>query len=235
MKLLKPVVLAVFALSTISLSAQETVSHKKTPAEKAEKFSEKMKETYSLTDEQADKLEASKLDFVTRARKIKADESITKEVKKAQLQAAKAVHDAKVKETLTAEQFTKYEADVAKKMEERQAKREVMKTPEGRAKHQTDHMTSSLDLTPEQKEQVEQLNLKVAQKIQAVRENETLTQDQKVEFINGNKEDQKRVLKTILSDEQFAKWEEMQAAHKEKAEARKAKKKAMKAEQPDAE
>lgn len=72
-----------------------------------------------------------------------------------------------------------------------------------------DRMMAELSLTPEQAEQVRNLNEKVDQKIQAIRDNASLDDAQKQAFIKGNREDHKRVMQTILTVEQFNKYEEL--------------------------
>ena len=58
-------------------------------------------------------------------------------------------------------------------------------------------------MTPEQAEKVGFLNLKVENKIKAVYLNSNLTNEQKKEFVEGNKKDRMGALKAILTAEQF--------------------------------
>lgn len=89
------------------------------------------------------------------------------------------------------------------------------KSPEDRAKAQTAKLKEVLDLTAEQEEQVYHLNLKVAQKIKAIKEDNEMSDERKKEFIQGNKKDHKSVMKVILTEEQFAEYEEFLAAKKD--------------------
>ncbi len=77
------------------------------------------------------------------------------------------------------------------------------------AEAQTSRMEQVLDLTPEQKEQVHALNVKVTQKIHAIRENTSLTDDKKNEFIAGNMTSKRRVLTTFLTPDQMEKYDAM--------------------------
>lgn len=95
-------------------------------------------------------------------------------------------------------------------------------TPEERAERQTMRMEKELELTPDQKNKVAVLNKGVAQKNQAIRDDQTITKEQKKERLRMNHEQRKGMLKEILTDSQYAKMEQ-------KEEEKKAKKAEMKA------
>jgi hypothetical protein len=84
-------------------------------------------------------------------------------------------------------------------------------TPEAaaelRSRKQLETLTPELGLTPEQVEQIHALNVKVEAKIYAIRTNTEMDAARKQEFIQGNRGDQNRVMQTILTPEQFAKYE----------------------------
>ena len=202
MKLLKPVLLGIFAIASLSLNAQEENSTK-TPAEKAEKRAAHIAKEYDLTEEETAKIEAARLDFMNTSKKIKADKTTTKEVKKSQIQAEKVRYSAVVKSVLSDDEFATFEA----KMEEKKAKRleraALEKDPEARAKNKAEKLVAKLsDVTVEQKMQIEVLFLKVAQKIEALKANTDLTDEQKKEYIKGNKKDGERALEAILTEAQ---------------------------------
>lgn len=88
------------------------------------------------------------------------------------------------------------------------------------SRKQLETLTPALSLTPEQVEQIHNLNIKVAQKIQAIRDNADFDTAKKQEFINGNREDQKRVMQSILTAEQFATYEAMKPTVPQRAERR---------------
>ena len=101
----------------------------------------------------------------------------------------------------------------------------VKKTAQERADMHTKHMTKALLLSPDQVAKVAELNLGVANKNEAIRNDVNLTADQKKEFIKGNKEGRKTQLQLILNAEQFAKFEAQEAKKMENKAAKKAKKK----------
>jgi len=87
-------------------------------------------------------------------------------------------------------------------------------TPGEIANAQTEKMTELLALSEAQIEQVRVLNLKVATKIDVIRNDETMSAERKKEFIKGNRDDHKTMMKSILTDEQFATYEAHLAAKK---------------------
>jgi len=88
--------------------------------------------------------------------------------------------------------------------------------PQDKADKMTEHMTEELELTDAQVERVKVLNLKVAEKIKAIKEDDSMSKEKKKEFIEGNMEDHKNVMKSILTADQFVKYEEMAEKMKSK-------------------
>ena len=211
MKILKFAIVALIAFGGANAFAQEETPVKtekkeaKTPQEKANLKINKLTEALELTEEQQVKAKEISERFITRIQAIKADTTIAVETKKAQFKELKKAHKEEIKAILDENQLVKLEQLEA----ERKAKKEASKkTPEERAEAQTQRMATALDLTEEQIEKVRILNLKVINKIQVIKEDESMTPEKKKEFIKGNKQDHKSVMKSILTDEQFVKYEE---------------------------
>ena len=99
------------------------------------------------------------------------------------------------------------------------AQEKTGKTPQERAQFKTDWMAKELSLTAEQKTQVAGLNMEAVEKNQGIRNNASLTAEQKKAAWQESRKAQKEKLKTILTAEQLAvlkaKKEEMHAKHKE--------------------
>ena len=91
------------------------------------------------------------------------------------------------------------------------AKIQDPKTPEERAKFQTEKMASELQLTAAQKEQVYTINLGIAQKNEGIRTS-NFSEEEKRSIIKSNHEAQIEMLKNILTAAQF---EKMKAEMKE--------------------
>ncbi|MEY3236116.1 MAG: hypothetical protein RI883_217 [Bacteroidota bacterium] len=104
------------------------------------------------------------------------------------------------------------------------AQETVKKTAQERADANTKNMTKSLLLTPDQVLKVAELNLEVANKNEAIRNDVNITPERKKEFTRGNLDGRKSQLKLILTPEQFKKLEENEAKRKANISAKKAKK-----------
>jgi len=211
MKTLKSLaVLGLFLMSCTVVVAQEEKKEEKSPEVRAEKMTQKMSDGLGLDEKQTGELKVLNLDFVTEMKRIKSDESLEKDARKTQMQEIKETRNNGLKTILSAEEFAKYQEMEAKKIAEHKEKKEM--TPEQRAAMHTEKMIELLDLSDEQIGQVTELNKKVESKIAAIKSDLTMTNEKKKEFIKGNRQDQKRVLKVILTPEQF---ETLQAAKKE--------------------
>ena len=190
-------------ISGATLFAQET-RNKMKPEEKAEKMTLKMTDRLELDESTATKVEAINLEFINGLTKIKSDEELPKEERKSKVDGLRVDHKTALQSVLNAEQLAEleiWEAEKKARMEERKAMKN--KTPEERAATQTQKLTELLSLTPEQVERVKILNLKVEEKIEVIKNDETMSTEKKKEFIKGNRQDQKTVLKSILTEEQL--------------------------------
>lgn len=82
-----------------------------------------------------------------------------------------------------------------------------VKTPEERAKNQTDKMKTELGLTDAQYDQVYNINLGIDQKNEGVR-NSTMSEEEKKKSLKMNNEARESMLKEALTPEQFTKLQE---------------------------
>jgi Spy/CpxP family protein refolding chaperone len=89
----------------------------------------------------------------------------------------------------------------------------------------TERMDKALVLTADQKAKISELNLGVALKNERIRKDASLTKDKKKEALEANKATRDYNLKMILTPEQYAKVEKMQAKMQERREAYKENKK----------
>lgn len=78
-------------------------------------------------------------------------------------------------------------------------------TPKSIAGKQTKKMVALLELTPDQTLKVGDLNLKVQEKIAAIKSSDK-SAEKKQEFINGNLKDRLNTLSSILTEAQFVKY-----------------------------
>jgi hypothetical protein len=92
---------------------------------------------------------------------------------------------------------------------------EENRLPEERAKLQTKNMTELLDLSEEQIPKVYELNLIVANKIDVIKNDASMSPEKKKEFIDGNHKDQVYALKSLLTEEQYDKLKQSKAKKRE--------------------
>ncbi len=100
--------------------------------------------------------------------------------------------------------------------------------PTEMAMKQTQRMTDSLTLSNAQINKVSEINLKYAEKMSAIRkaarESEDFDRSMMRESMKQMRNDQKAELQTILTKDQWTKFEKMEEARKQKREGRRGKK-----------
>ena len=101
------------------------------------------------------------------------------------------------------------------------AQEKTKKTPEQRAELHTERLTKVLGLNDDQRAKIAEFNLGIALKNEAIRSNTNMPQDSKISYLQSNNEARKMMIKTVLTEEQIKKFEELEA----KREANKAAKK----------
>lgn len=101
------------------------------------------------------------------------------------------------------------------------AQEKTKKTPQERAEMHTTRMANALELTADQRAKVAELNLGIALKNDAIRNDPNMSKELKQESIKGNNEARMAQLKNILNEEQYKKVLEFEAQRNAKKEARK--------------
>ena len=101
------------------------------------------------------------------------------------------------------------------------AQEKSKKTPEQRAEMHTERLTKVLVLNADQRTKIAEFNLGIALKNESLRNNPNIPQDVKISSLQSNNEARKMMIKTVLTEEQIKKFEELEA----KKEANKAAKK----------
>lgn len=161
-----------------------------------------------LSDDQRAEIDALREEMKEKRASLKADESLDEAARKEQIKELKAEKDAAMEEILTEDQQEKLAAMKAEKKANHKAHRKDI-TPGEYAEKQTAKMLEVIDdITPEQEERLRILNLKVAEKIDVIKKDESMSDEKKKEFIKGNKEDKRRMLESILTEAQLAQWDE---------------------------
>ncbi len=200
MKIAKYTLIACLVATGFAATAQDDVK----PETQKEKKAKAM-ESLDLSDDQRAEIDALREETRKKLEAIKADEDMEMDAKKAE---AKAIRK-ESKEAMT-----------AVLSEEQKAKLKAIKvtykdmSPEDVAKKQTEKMKEVIDMSPTQEERVYALNLKVANKIDVIKKDATMSDEKKKEFIKGNKEDKRRALEQILTEDQMELWDAHIAAKK---------------------
>ncbi|AEA44912.1 hypothetical protein [Fluviicola taffensis] len=109
-------------------------------------------------------------------------------------------------------------------MAQQQAKKEH-KTPEQRATGLTQKMTAKLGLDETQKTKIQNINLGIAQKNDAIRNNTSLSRDEKRTQLKETQTSRNSQYKEVLSADQYAKYEAWEKEKREKMQEKRAEKK----------
>ncbi len=122
MKMLKVLFIGIaLMIGTTAVSAQETV--KKTAQERANAHTKHMTKELALTPDQASKVAELNLGVANKNEAIRKDVNMTQEMKKTYIQGNLDGRNTQLKMILNAEQFAKFEAQEAKKMENKTEKK----------------------------------------------------------------------------------------------------------------
>ena len=192
----------------ICFSSLAQEGHKKSPEERAAHMTEKLSTELSLSAEQKTEIEKINATYLADMHAIKENSEMQEEQKHEALKELRKNWKSSVQNELTEEQKAKME-------ELKEDRKEMQKlTPAEKAENKTAKMKEELGLSEEQTQQVRELNRKVADKIEAIRNDETISPEKKKEFIQGNRKDYKRVLSSILTPEQLTKYEELKKSQR---------------------
>lgn len=213
MKVMKSIALLGLISFAWTMSFAQQHGHKGTPEQRAEKMTEKMSAELALDESKSAELKAINLRFATAADEIHNNAEITEEQKKEQMNAVKEQHNKDLSTVLTAKQMER----LKEMKEDHKSMKEDARgmTPEQRAAKMTGKMNEVLGLSEDQFQKVGALNLGVEQKIEAIRNDANIGEEQKKEFIKGNRKSQQDALGNILTPEQIEKWNAHKAEHHE--------------------
>lgn len=103
-----------------------------TPEQRSQAATDRMTKRYGLTAEQGTKIKAANLDFANKTANIKALRETNKTQWKTEHTKLRDEHHTAIKGILTAEQNTKFEADLAKAKERHEARRTARAAGKGK-------------------------------------------------------------------------------------------------------
>lgn len=178
------------------------------PMERAAKQAERMKTELGLDEVQYNSVKAINEDHAAKLKKVWADSSLSKETKQQQMKSLHNERETALKKVLTEEQHKKL---VANRSDQRSKHGARM------AKHRGDfaeRMQKELSLTDEQTEKVKTINREFGQEFRTLRNDSTMPKEDNKARMKQLRDDYQKKLKTILTEEQFDKWEKQKSEHR---------------------
>jgi len=157
----------------------------------------------NLTEEQKAKFKASNEKFRNQMAELKKNDNITVREWKAKSESIRNAHKEELKNILTADQ----KAQMKKMKEEGKAKQEDLQ------KRMADRMKTNLNLTPEQSAKLDASRNEMRAEMTRIRDNKSLTEQQKKEQMMQLHKKQKENLQSILTAEQLEKMKEARKNH----------------------
>jgi len=154
----------------------------------------------NLSEEQKAKFKSLNEDFRTQMEELKKKDYITVKEWRSRMENLRKDHRDKISALLTDDQKNQ----LKKSREARQLRQS------DRRKEGFDRMRTRLNLTDDQAAKLKQSHSDMAEKIQSIRENQSLTDDQKKEQVQELRKKNQENLKTILSEDQLKRLHEKQ-------------------------
>jgi Spy/CpxP family protein refolding chaperone len=159
----------------------------------------------NLTDEQKTEMKTINDDFKNQMADLKKNEDkITVTEWKSKMSTMRKDHHEKVQNVLTSEQ----KASLKKMMQEHKG------AGRKHGAHKLERMKKDLNLTDDQVTALKKNHEDMAQKFKALRDDKSLTEDQKKVEMKKFRDQQHESLKSILSEEQLQKLEQQKKDHK---------------------
>jgi hypothetical protein len=176
------------------------------PMKHAARQTDKMKSELSLDDVQYKSIQAIQEEYAGKRAQIRTDSALSTTVKRDLMKSLQREKSEAVKKVLTPEQSKKWQAYQKSQRQKHQSKRK-----------QGDHamrMQKILSLTDEQTTKVKALDEELLKKFQALRQDTTLTRDDFRRKVEPVRDEYILQIKSILTDEQFIKWEKRRQKRK---------------------
>lgn len=152
----------------------------------------------NLTDAQKAEMKTINEDFKKQWSELQKNEDITVREWKSKMKSIREDHQKKVQSVLTDEQKAKAE----KLRQDRKGKMHK------KGKGNLENFKKDLNLTPEQEAALKQNRTEMMQKMKAIREDKTLSEEQKKVEFKKFREQQHQSLKSILTEEQINKLQQ---------------------------
>jgi len=208
-------ILSIIAISAISFSAtaqekREIKQHKdgthQDMHKKGKHHNRQMMKDMNFSEAQQSQMKANREEYKTKLQQLKQDKNITLKDFNEKKEALNKEQKAKMHSLLTPEQKTKMAANKAKHEQEK---------IERQNKH-FEKMKVGLSLTDDQANKLKAQNELTRNNMKAIRENESLSKEERMKQMKALKENSQQQRKSILTADQLKKMEEMKKdKHKE--------------------
>lgn len=176
------------------------------PMKRATRQADKMKLELSLDDVQYKSIKAIHEEYAGKQSQVRMDSALSKDAKRDLMKSLQREKSAAVKKVLSEEQSKKWQAYQKAQRQKHHSKRQ-----------KGDHamrMQKNLSLTDEQTAKVKALDQEFLKKFQALRRDTTLTRDDFRKKVEPVRDEYVNQIKSILTDEQFIKWDKRRQKRK---------------------
>lgn len=168
----------------------------------------------NLTEQQDKQLKDINRSYMAGAKSLREDNSLSKEDKKAKLDALGTERNGKIKSVLNADQYAKWESNRSASHERmnRERKPGMDRRKDHARAGMEDHKEAikSLGLNEEQTKQMQSINKDFKSKAGALRDNKDLSKEQRMSEFRKLNDDRMAQIKTTLGDEKYAQYSELQ-------------------------
>ena len=178
------------------------------PMDRAARQADKMKTELSLDDVQYKSVKAINEDFANRQLKLRGDSTLSKQEKQKKAWALRDEKNAAITKVLTEDQKSKWKSYRASQAEKHKA---------GMAKYRGEHaqrMQESLSLSDEQTSKIKSIDKEFGDRFRALRSDSTLAREDLQKKAKQLRDEYQSKTKSVLTDEQFKKWEMQKADRK---------------------
>jgi Spy/CpxP family protein refolding chaperone len=176
---------------------------------------EKMKENLALNDTQYASVKKINESYADKFASVRKDDKKVTGEKREALKTIRREHVQAINSVLTPDQQQKWKTLREEKKAERKEHRHA------RHEHRKEKVKTALSLTDDQASRIESINKDFIEKRHAVKIDKSLSESEMETKLESLKTEHNTAMKSILTDEQFKKWQELKKDHKHKNHKRK--------------
>ncbi|HET9279775.1 MAG TPA: hypothetical protein VFN95_16380 [Flavitalea sp.] len=178
------------------------------PMDRAARQADKMKTELSLDDVQYKAVKAINEDFANRQMKLRGDSTLSKQDMQKKARTLRDEKNAAISKVLTEDQKSKWKSYRVSQVEKHKA---------GMAKYRGEHakrMQENLSLSDEQTSKIKAIDKEFGDRFRMLRSDSTLAREDLQKKAKQLREEYRSKTKSVLTEEQFKKWEMQKADRK---------------------